>query len=136
MPVAKKAPRGKNSLFSLSAVRAWREAVDQAKTPGLSLSDERARVAKLQQEKLGLDLALRRGELLERRAVLFEGQQFTKAIGAKIRGLPRAMVNAGLVARDREAEVGAVLRDLLTDISNWKFVEDLAAAVAGLKDAS
>lgn len=135
MPVAKKSSRGKSTLFSSAAVAAWREAVAATKVTGLSLSDERAKYTKLQAEKASLELARLRGELLERRAVLFEGQQFTKALGAKIKGLPRMFVNAGLVPRGREAEAAALLRDLLTDISQWKFVEDLARA-AGLKDAS
>src|SRR4051812_43851721 len=95
MPVAKKFHRGKPSLFDLNAVNAWREATAPAKEEGLSLEQERAKLAVLAQAKAEMELAERRGELVDRSEVVATARSVLAALAAKIRGIPRALVQGG-----------------------------------------
>jgi phage terminase Nu1 subunit (DNA packaging protein) len=130
MPVAKRAPRGQPSLFDVDAVRTWRAGVEAAALEEtLSLSEERAKLAQRQREKLELDLQVRRGQLLEREMVVLAGQAYTKAWRAKVRGLPRRAVQMGVIPRELEPELARLCHDLLTDIADWQVpTEDEGAA--------
>lgn len=130
MPIAKRSPRGQPSLFDLAAVRAWREGVEAAAAEEtLSLSEERAKLAQRQREKLELDLEVRRGQLLERELVTIAGQAYTKAWRAKVTGLPRRAVQMGVIGREQEPELARLCHDLLTDIADWHVpAEDEGAA--------
>ncbi len=128
-PVAKKTARGRPSMFAVWAVREWRDAVDTLESgPGkLSLEYERAKVAHAQAEKIERENLVRAGELVEREAVVLEGQSYTKAWATKVRAFPRRLVQAGLIAATHEAAVADVCRDLLTDIAAWRVLPDVTA---------
>ncbi len=129
-PVAKKTARGRPSMFDLVAVRAWRNAVDALESgPGkLSLEYERAKVAHAQAEKIERENRVRAGELVERDAVVLEGQGYTKVWATKVRAFPRRLVQAGLIVTAQEADVAAVCRELLTDIAAWRVLPDMSPA--------
>ncbi len=76
-----------------------------------------------------LKIATQEGQLLRREDVVHAGQAYTKAWTAKIRALPRRMVQSGLVPKGSEAAVAAMLRELLAEISEWETVPDVEEAV-------
>jgi phage terminase Nu1 subunit (DNA packaging protein) len=124
-PVAKKQTRGRHTFFDLDAVIEWNALRERS---GLSLELERAKLTVLQQQKLDIELAIRRGELLPRDLVLAEGQGLMKALASKIRGLPRRLSQAGFISRELEASVAQICVDLLTEISRWETMGDLKKA--------
>ncbi len=76
-----------------------------------------------------MKLKVQKGELLPREDVVHAGQSYTKAWTAKIRALPRRIVQSGLVPKGSEAAVAAMLRELLAEISEWETVPDVEEAV-------
>jgi hypothetical protein len=72
-----------------------------------------------------LKIARERGDLLPRELVVRDGQATVRGWSAKVRGLPRRLVNAGVVPRDREPAARSVVLDLLTEISRWKTIADV-----------
>lgn len=130
MPVARRLSRGKSTLFDQAAVEAWRAATEAEQAGSLSLAEERAKLAKKQGEKLDLELSVRRGELVEVEAVIQANQATVKGWSAKVRGLPRRMVNAGVITASQEAAAAKVCRELLDEIAAWKTVADMEQSIA------
>jgi hypothetical protein len=95
------------------------------------LSDREARSRKdLSQAELNeLRLARERALLLPRDQVIAEGQAYVKAWTAKIRSLPRRLVQAGAVDREREPIAINLCLELLTEVSNFKTMADLEQVV-------
>lgn len=122
MPVAKRAPRGQSSMFDLEAVKAWREktgtASDREATFSLSLS--RAKESEKRTEKLDLEIAKQRGELVHRDQVIREGHAFGRAVAARIRSLPRRAEHAGVIERKQVAGLEELCREILVEISSSK----------------
>lgn len=131
MPVARRFSRGKSTLFDLEAVKAWRERVDAAgSTSAASLSASRAKVADATFERMQLELAARRGELVSRDQVIREGRAQVKGWTAMIRTLPRRAAQEGIIAPSQIAGLEKLCRDLLTEISRWRTVGDVLEAAA------
>lgn len=86
--------------------------------------DARSRRDRSQAELNELTLASKRKELVPREAVILAGQAYTKAWAAKMRGLPRRCVQAGLITRDQEPGLAEICREFLTEISSWKTIAD------------
>jgi phage terminase Nu1 subunit (DNA packaging protein) len=126
-PVAQKTTRGRPSLFDLEAVRTWRAEMDRIAPEALSLEHERARLARAQVEKTERENLVRAGELMERAQVILEGQSYSKAIAKMIRALPRRAVQAGAIAASQEHALAVLCRDVLVEISSWKYLEDLTS---------
>jgi phage terminase Nu1 subunit (DNA packaging protein) len=123
MPVAKRFTRGRASLFDLQAVKAWRDAVDaKAEAEQLSLTDERAKLAQKQREKIELELAVRRGELVLRDQVIREVDAFAKGVTAKLRSLARRAAQAGIIQPDQVAGLESLCREMQEEISRWKTI--------------
>jgi phage terminase Nu1 subunit (DNA packaging protein) len=138
MPVARKRPRGQATLFDPVAVEKWRAEVEAQKQAGpvvegdaLSLEVERAKYTRRQREKVELELAVRRGDLVLRDQVVREGLAFVKGWTAKVRSLPRRARLAGIIAADQVQAMEALCRDLLVEIARWKTVADATPAKAG-----
>ena len=94
-------------------------------------SDDRKARADRDQTQAELNkmkLARERGDLVPRAQVVMEGQAYTKAWTAKVRGLPRLMVQAGIIGRENEAAVAGMCRDILMEISRWTSVQDAERA--------
>jgi phage terminase Nu1 subunit (DNA packaging protein) len=90
--------------------------------------DARARRDRSQAELNELRLARERRALLPRDQVAREGQAFTKAVQAKLRALPRRLVQAGLVPADRAPAVAALVQEAQDEMARWTSMLDLLAA--------
>lgn len=132
MPVAKKAPRGQNSLFDPEVCRKWKDDVDAMKllaTSGLNLEAERARLTRAQAERAERENLRAQGKLLDREEVSRAGQAYTAAWSAKVRTIPRLMTQAGLITREQEPQVATICREILTEIASWKTLADVERIV-------
>lgn len=127
-PVAKRAPRGRPSLFDRAAVEAWRDERDATlKASGLSLEAARARFAKAQAERVEMQNAVRRGELLELAEVVREGQDILLVVRARLLALPSSL--APELARETEPHtvqrrLTEAIHDALRELSRWRPGED------------
>ncbi len=121
--------RGKPSLFVLSDVRAWsrafRAAERQAAKP---LEKARARLVQIRRELLDLELALKRGDLVNRDQVIRDGQAHVKTWRSMLLALPKRARQAGAIREDQVRALKALVCDTLTAISRWRTVEDCERA--------
>jgi hypothetical protein len=125
---------GRPSLYDLTVtVPAYLAHERKRLGAGVPAEDARARRDRSQAELNELRLAEHRKELLPRERVVIEGQAFAKALQAKLRALPRRMVQAGIVTREHEPAAAALVREALEEISRWTSMADLLAAA---KEAS
>jgi phage terminase Nu1 subunit (DNA packaging protein) len=130
MPVARRGGRGVASRYSLPAVFAWRmESLRSVAGTTLSLEQERQRLTRINADTRELQLAERRRELLPREQVVLQGQAVIRGWAAIVRGLPRRLVNAGVVPREQEPAAKGVVYELLTAISQWKTIADVEIAI-------
>lgn len=124
MPVITRGGRGKESEYDAVACLAW-----QRRQIGKSAKeDAQTRAYNAQAAINELKLAQQRGDLLAREIVTQEGQHYTKAWSAKVRGFARRLVNAGIVPREKEASVLNECIELLNEISSWKTLADVKRA--------
>lgn len=134
MPVARKGGRGVASKYSLPDVFKWR--VDTLRTVSettRTLEEERTRLTKLNADRRQLDLLRERREVLPRAQIVFEGQVMVRGWSSEVRALPRKLVNAGLIAPERESEAKKMMFDLLTAISRWRMAADVEHAAAAAR---
>ena len=129
MPVLHRAPRGRPSRFDVEAVRAWRATVDQQpdRSATFSLSRAKATESEKRTEKLEMEIALKRGELVHRDQVVREGHAFGRAVQARIRSLPRRAEHSGVIQATQVPGLEALCRDLLEEIAKWKTFGDVEA---------
>jgi hypothetical protein len=120
MPVITRGGRGRVSKYdAVECLEWWR---NQQGKNAKEVAQTRAYEA---QAKLNeLKLARQREELYPRDEILLAGQQQVKSWTAKIRALPRQMVQAGIIPREREKQISDLLRALLIEISSWKTIDD------------
>jgi len=116
MPVITRGGAGRKSVYDAVECLAWWR--DQYRQDKKDAAQTRAYDA--QAELNELKLATQKSDLIPLDQVIEAGQNYTKAWTAKIRALPRQMVQAGLIPREREAGVTAMLHALLLEISSWK----------------
>lgn len=122
MPVVVKGGHGKENLYDAIDCLAWwrhvkgqQDAFDTARTRAANANAERTEIAVKQA----------RGELLPRDQVMLAGQTTVKGWTSVIRSLPRRMAHAGLIRRDQEPAVTALLSNLLLDILSWNPLESV-----------
>lgn len=120
LPCLDSGGRGRESVYdAVDALAWWRERQGKnAKEAAQTRAYEAT--AKLNE----LKLARERGELVARDQVILEGQAYTKAWTAKLRALPRELVQSGIVGREAEARVAELLRAVLVEIAGWRTVAD------------
>jgi hypothetical protein len=124
MPCKTKGGRGRESEYdAVDCLDWWRS--QQGKN---AKEAAQARSYESHAELNELKIAEKRGELVAAEKVILEGQTFVKAWTAKIRALPRQLVQAGVIPREREADVAAMLRALLVEVSAWRTSADAARA--------
>lgn len=75
-----------------------------------------------------LRLAQASAALVSADQVVLAGQAYTKAWTAQVRGLPRRLVQAGLIPREQEAGVMGLCREVLAEIAGWRSVADASKA--------
>ena len=129
MPVARKAGPGTRSLFDAARCKEWKDAQDAlGADSNLSLEKARARLATAQAEKVERENRAAAAELVPVSSMIELGQVFVKAITAKVRAIPRRLVQIGAIHRDNEAAAHAVVREVLTEIADWRGIKDLERA--------
>jgi phage terminase Nu1 subunit (DNA packaging protein) len=124
-PVAKKAPRGRPSLFDEKAVRAWRDAVDAARrTPGVvSLEVQRARLAAAQAARVEQQNRVRAGELIEVAELERTLAEILATLRARLLAIPSAM--AETLARETDPRavhrvLTETIHDALAELATWR----------------
>jgi phage terminase Nu1 subunit (DNA packaging protein) len=75
-----------------------------------------------------IDLARARGDLVPRGLVVHEGRAYTAAWASMVRTLAPRLEQAGLIPATARRDVLALLREILTEIANWRTSADLDAA--------
>ncbi len=121
MPVLTRGGAGSKSSYHALECLAWlRRQQGQGKKEAAQ-----TRAYEAQAELNEIKISLQKGEFLPRDEVVLAGQNYTKAWTAKVRALPRQMVQAGLISRDLEPAVTALLHALLNEISRWETVPDV-----------
>ena len=115
---------GRASTYAIEAVvPAYLAHVTQA--PGTGAEREaRRRRDQAQAQFTELKIAKERGELVDIEEVVAAGQAIVKSWTAKIRALPRGLVQTGVIQPDRESRVADQLRALLSEISSWRPVAE------------
>lgn len=122
MPIVKRGGQGRGSVYDAVACLAWwREHQGNLNTKERAQTRAYEATAKLNEQRL----AERRGELVSRDAVILAGKGYTKAWAAKIRALPRRMIETGLLTRQQEGQARSLCHEVLTEIANWKTVKDV-----------
>lgn len=132
-PVARHGRPGHGALYDLEALRGWRAARQEAPEGGLSLSDERAKLARAQREKTEMANALTAGFLVEREAVVAEGRAHVTAAKARILAVSRLAVLQGIIPPEREGALRRLLLEALAELAAWKTLEDVQATVVRLE---
>jgi phage terminase Nu1 subunit (DNA packaging protein) len=139
-PVARRGRRGRPALYDVQRLRRWRAARErQQNADGLSLEIERAKLTRAQRLKVERENRVRAGELLERVDVTADIVAMVKATRARLLILPAHAVRRGIVAREKEAALRALVVEVLTELSNWRGLEDVrrtmdaAASEGGLE---
>ena len=122
MPVSTRGGYGREGEYdSVACLDWWRLNAGKQNAKDAAITrqaDSRARINEQQ-------LAERRGELVEREAVVLAGKSFVKSLSATVRGIPRRLVQAGIIGRQQEAAAAGECRDILDEISKWKTLRDL-----------
>lgn len=125
MPLIAKGSRGKENEYDVAAVIAWFKNRLQAERSQQSSGDlnyevERTRLTKAQADKQELDLAARRGELVDVSDVRKHWQQMVFAAKAKLLAIPVKAAPAVITAQST-AEVfellTAMIREALDELS-------------------
>lgn len=132
-PVAVRGARGHAAYYDLDALRAWRESRGRDATTGeagLSLGAARARLAEAQAQKWERENAVRAGELVAREQAVREGQTVVRALQARLLALPRQAVMRGVIPRENERALRALIVETLRELARWKTVEDAERATA------
>lgn len=125
LPIAEQGRRGKPSMYRRADVDAWlaKRETDQT-AEHVDLARERALLAQKQRERIEIEIAVNRGELVHRDQVVREGQAHVKGWTAKIRSLARRAAQAGIIQPEQVAGLEGLCREILTEISRWKTVAD------------
>lgn len=122
---ARRGRGGRRSTYDLAVlVPAYLTHLGQAR-PATEDREARARRDRSAAELNELKIAELRGALLPREDVVRDGQAFAKALQARLRGLPRRLAAAGLVAREHEPAAAALVREALEEVSRWASRRDL-----------
>lgn len=105
--------------YDVSKLRAWREQRAAAHRPVADLATERAKLSRSQRRLTDLRYRAMRGDLLDRGAVVREGQAVMHALRSRILSVPRQAVLAGLLPLEREADLRALVTSTLRELARW-----------------
>ena len=84
-----------------------------------SLESDKARNQRAQADRTELQIAERKKQLVARVQVILEGQDYTKRVKARLLALARELVQRGIVPKEREAEVRALVLEALAEMAGW-----------------
>jgi len=131
MPIADRGSRGRESKYDLRAVNRWWLARELR---ARGLDGKAGDLARVQARRMELDVKTRERELLPRGQVVQEGKAFVVAARAKILSLPGRMIQAGIIPRERKADVNALVREALEEMARWRTHLDLLDVAKGGTD--
>lgn len=116
---------GRASVYALEAVvPAYVQHATSAPASGAEREARRRR--DLAQAKFTeLKIEREQGALVDREDVIAAGKGQVKAWTAKLRALPRQMVQAGVIAREREGDAASLIQAVLTEISRWTVIVEV-----------
>lgn len=126
MPVAERGGHGKESTYDAVACLTWwrqqqgKGAKEVAQTRSFNAQ------ADLSEQKLRRE----RKDLISRAGVVTAWQSTIKGWSVRLQAIPRRLVQLGLITRENEAAVVAVIKEILTDIANWRGLEDANAPIS------
>lgn len=126
MPTVTRGGAGKEGVYDAVDCLAWwrlRQGPDAKEAAQARQATSRAVLNEIEIERA-------RGALVPMEDVILAGQHFVKAWTAKVRGLPRQLVQAGLLPRSVEGQVADLLRHLLEEIASWQTVAQVKRAAA------
>lgn len=128
-PVAVPGRRGHSAMYDLEALRAWKEARGAAgPDAAISLGAARARLAEAQAVKWEVANRVRAGQLVERTVAVLEGQAVLTALRARLLSLPRQGVMRGVIPRESEPALRALVVEALRELARWKLDDDATLA--------
>ena len=128
LPVEKRGSPGKASLYAMPAVIAWRVARERGKQAqnghGVSKDEAFALQATANTERIKLDIARRRGDVVDARIATEAWATMTQAFRAQSLALPRSLAErltqeAMKGPQAVETMLMEAIRDLLTTLSAW-----------------
>jgi phage terminase Nu1 subunit (DNA packaging protein) len=123
--------RGRGGRASRYAVASTVQAyLAHATRPPSGTDESSARARRdLSQARLGeLKLAREQGELVPRDEVVAEAKSAVMAIRTRFVQLPRQMGQAGIITREQEIAVTALVNEALRELSEWRWAKDEKAA--------
>lgn len=118
-------PRNDDGSYTAADSIRWR--LDREIHQGISLEAERAKLAKAQQEKANLELAARRGELLESSMVISKVSDLLAATKSRLRALPQRIRPEllGKTPRDQTIAIASAIDICLLEMSDAAFVRSV-----------
>jgi phage terminase Nu1 subunit (DNA packaging protein) len=129
-PVAMPGRRGHSAMYDLEALRAWVRGKGDRPDANLSLGAARARLADAQAQKWERENLVRAGQLVERTAAVAEGRAHITAAKARLLSTPHQAVMRGIVARENESALYALVVEALEELGRW----DAALGAAVLQE--
>lgn len=123
-PVAVPGSRGHSAMYDLEALRAWKDGRKHGPDTGISLGAARARLADAQAQKWERENLVRAGQLIERSEAIREGQTVLAALKARLLSLPRQGVLRGIVPRENEPALRALVTETLRELARWRTIQD------------
>lgn len=122
MPVVTAGGRGRESAYDAVDCLAWwreRQGKNAKEAAQTKLYENNAVLAEIK-------IAREEGALLPRDEVVEDGQSVIKGWTAQVRALPRRARHGGIISTpQQEAELSALCRNILTEISGWTTVADI-----------
>lgn len=127
-PVAMRGSRGHSAYYDLAALKAWRDDRGRPEQDeGLSLGEARARRETAMAIKYERENLVRAGQLVERAQVASEGQAVLASLKAKLLAVPRLSVMRGIVPREKEPDLHALVVETLRELARWTVGADTEA---------
>jgi hypothetical protein len=126
MPVIDRGGHGKEGVYDPAASLKWHRLKYPPNPKDLAMARQMEANAKMAE----LKLKERMLELVPREQIVREGQALVKAFAANVRALPSQLSQSGVIAREQEGAAARVCKALLTEIANWKTLDDVLRAAA------
>lgn len=127
MPVLLKGGSGKESIYDAVDCLTWQRIYDGRKAKASARDAAQAREWTARAELNELKLQREKRLVIDRDPLIRGGRALMQALGSKLRSLPRRLVQLGVVAREHEAAVVELVREVQTEISRWRTLQDLEA---------
>lgn len=119
---------GRAHAYAAEAVESIRAELEAARTaPGAAfdLDLERSKFMRARRIRIEMENATRRGQLVERSEVEREGQAVILALKSRLLALPRQAVMRGVIPREHEPALRALIVETLRELARWRTVADL-----------